>query len=132
MGILSARLASSRGATPEAAARELAGALVQPGAAFHLVFASPRYEPAALADALARAMPNAPVIGCTTAGEISPCGFSQGSLVGLSLAAPELRFASELVQPLETASFADIRAAANRALAELDGGPGELYGMLLI
>ena len=132
MGTLSARLGSSRGNTPEAAARELAGSLAQPGAAFHLVFASPRYEPAALADALADALPGAPVIGCTTAGEISPRGFSQGSLVGVSLAAPELRFACELVQPLETASFADIRAAADHALAEVGKGAGELYGMLLI
>ena len=132
MGSLSARLGNSRGATPDAAAMELAESLAQPGAVFHLVFASPRYEPQALAEALERALPDAPVIGCTTAGEISTRGFAQGSLVGLSLAASDLHFSTELVHPLETASFADIGAAADRALAQVGEGPGDLYGMLLI
>src|SRR5262249_28893965 len=100
-----------------------------------LAFASPRYDPEALAAELARALPGAPVIGCTTAGEISPRGFEQGSLVGLSLASTELQMASEIVHPLETASFAHIRAAAVRALSKVRGESapsGELYGMLLI
>ena len=68
MGELSARLGSSQASTPHQAASELGAVLAQPGAAFHLVFASPRYDPEALAAALARALPAAPVIGCTTAG----------------------------------------------------------------
>ena len=133
--MLSARLGSSHASSPSAAAAELAATLDQPGAAFHLAFASPRYNPEALAVELARALPGAPVIGCTTAGELSPKGFTQGSLVGLSLASSELRQATAIVRPLETASFADIRDAARRALAQVDGESapsGELYGMLLI
>src|SRR5262245_487351 len=135
MGILSARLGSSQASSPSAAAAELAAVLAQPGAAFHLAFASPRYDPDALAAELARALPGAPVIGCTTAGEISPRGFEQGSLVGLSLASTALRVATEIVHPLETASFAHIREAALRALSKVggeSGGAGELFGMLLI
>lgn len=53
--------------------------------ALAVVFVSSRYDLEVLARALEREFFPAPVIGCTTAGEIGPSGYTDGGLSGFSL-----------------------------------------------
>src|SRR4051812_34427980 len=64
------------------AAVELHDAIAQPDAAFVLVFCSPQYDLPVLGEALADVFGETLVIGCTTAGEITPAGYMTGSITG--------------------------------------------------
>jgi len=59
------------------------------------------------------------VIGCTTAGEITPVGYLEGSLTGVSLSGGGLVTASVLVDGLRDFALGNGDAAARRALAKL-------------
>lgn len=74
---------ASRAQAAEDAASELAEAIAQPDATT-FVFASSRHDLKALGPALTRRIPG-PVVGCTTAGEITPHGYARGSVVGFSI-----------------------------------------------
>ncbi len=52
-----------------------------------ILFVSPLADRAALEAALPEAFPGVPVIGCTTAGEISPDGYAEGEIVAVGLPA---------------------------------------------
>jgi hypothetical protein len=68
------------------AAQELYEALHAPGAALIVFYASPDYDLDVLGAALSeRFGADAPLIGCTTAGEITPMGYLEGSLTGVSI-----------------------------------------------
>jgi hypothetical protein len=56
-----------------------------------ILFVSPTADRAALEAGLPVAFPGVPVIGCTTAGEISPEGYSEGEIVAVAL--PSASFA---------------------------------------
>lgn len=62
-----------------------------------LVFFSPLYPADELAEALARHFPNVPCAGCTTAGEITPAGFTEGSLVVIAFPRAGFRFVSSII-----------------------------------
>lgn len=62
-----------------------------------LVFFSPHYPAEALSAALSRHFPGVPVAGCTTAGEITPAGFTEGSLVVLAFPRTGFRFVSSVI-----------------------------------
>ena len=87
---LRVRKAHSTATDARQAATELAEGLEQADANLVIVFCSPRYDldvfGATLQERLA-----CPVIGCTTAGEItSELGYIEGGVVGVSLASDEL------------------------------------------
>jgi hypothetical protein len=127
------RLGETARQDERAAAAELADQLVQPDPAVYLVFASPRYSADALTAELATQLRDAPVLGCTTAGEISVRGFRAGSAVGLSLPRDGMEVAHARVDRLDSATFADVRGAVKAALAKLKpGGAGRLYGLVFI
>jgi len=71
---------------PEALAKLARDLGPEPFAAV-VLFISPEADRAALADGLARAFPGITVIGCTTAGEISPEGYAEGEIVAVGLPA---------------------------------------------
>jgi hypothetical protein len=50
-----------------------------------MLFVSPRHDPGAIAAAAGRHLADAPVIGCTTAGEIGVTGYLDGSVVAVGL-----------------------------------------------
>jgi hypothetical protein len=52
-----------------------------------ILFVSPEADRAALEAGLPQAFPGVPVIGCTTAGEISPDGYCEGEIVAVALPA---------------------------------------------
>lgn len=98
--------AVSDAADPHTAAQELRSAL---GADLELavVFCSPRYPRDALAAALAESFGDTPVIGCTTAGEITPAGYTDGSLTGIGFPSADFSIATQRIDGLSAFEVSD-------------------------
>ncbi|MEQ1578400.1 MAG: FIST N-terminal domain-containing protein [Hyphomicrobium sp.] len=103
------RSASSSAATVTAAVAELKSALVPGGGpvpgfipapqdfAHLLAFYSTAYDAGELAAALSAAFPGTPVSGCSTAGEISPSGMTNGGVVLIAFPASNFRVHAGLI-----------------------------------
>ncbi len=105
---------------PVRAAREFHAAVAQPdGAGLVVFFCSPTFDLDALAGELKRLFGDTLVIGCTTAGEIGPDGYTEGSVSGFSLPAGECCAASELILSLESFQMARGQDAAEAVIAGL-------------
>jgi len=94
------RRAISVAQSPAAAAADLYAALWQPGCCLALVFVSASMDLPAFAAAIARLFGDVPVAGCTTSGEIGPGGYADGTVVGISLAAPDFAVSIGLIENL--------------------------------
>ena len=99
------RAGSSRQIDPEAAVRELAHALDQPDIGLVIVFASSAFDLDRLAAQLKDRFGAATVIGCTTAGEIGPAGYLDGSLSGVSIHRDDLVFEVSVLDQLSDFEF---------------------------
>jgi hypothetical protein len=86
---------------PRKAVRELALQIEQPNIQVCLVFFSDEYDPKELGQALQDYLPG-PVIGCTTAGQLSETGFQRGGISGASLAGGDLTATPYLIHPLSS------------------------------
>lgn len=133
----SIRRGQSMASSPVQAAREFHAAVAQESAGLVVFFCSAAYDLAALGAELAALFADAPLIGCTTAGEVGPDGYADGSLTGFSLGAQECCAASALVPDLSRFSMAAGHAAAEQAISALtlrSGAPldpAETFAMLL-
>lgn len=114
-GIVTAQVAAT---DPDAVARLAAGLGAGPFAAVFL-FISPVADLAALARDLPGAFGDAPVTGCTTAGEISAGGYVEGQIVAVAL--PSARFLAQtlLIPDLGHIAGQDIVGALIRKRATL-------------
>lgn len=81
------------------AVQELAAQIRQPESGLNLAFFSDAYDREALGHALQRHLPG-PLIGCTTAGQLSPLGFQRGGISGASLASEFFQAVPYLIHPL--------------------------------
>jgi len=95
----------SRQLDPVAAVLELAQAITQPEAGLVIVFASSRFNLDQLGAALQDRFGPATVIGCTTAGEIGPVGYLDGSLSGVSIHRDDITFEVALMESLSRFEF---------------------------
>ncbi len=95
---LSLRTGTSQQRNPVLAARELFEALCQPDIKLAVFYCASDFDLSALAGALRDNFGDINLIGCTTAGEITPQGYLDGALTGFSLASDEM--------DVETRSFA--------------------------
>ncbi|MBN2227672.1 MAG: FIST C-terminal domain-containing protein [candidate division Zixibacteria bacterium] len=68
-----------------AAVEEFSCQVLRPDTALAVAFVSPRYPRDELGPLLQKAFGDCPVIGCTTAGEITPAGYSENSLAGFGI-----------------------------------------------
>jgi len=114
------RVAHSLASQPRQAVEEFHAAAAQPDAALVLFFCSNRYDLAVLAQEIAHQFSDIPVVGCTTAGEIGPSGYCEGSLVGASFSADICMAATAHVEPLQQFEVSRGQAVANRLLQELE------------
>jgi hypothetical protein len=80
---------------------DLAAQIKQPNTKVCLVFFYDEYDPQQLCQALKEHL-TGPVIGCTTAGQLSEVGFQRGGISGASLAGDELSVIPYLIHPLST------------------------------
>lgn len=74
---------------PDRLAEILFSDLNQPDLSIVFVFCSSDYDLPALEQAWRKHFADVPLVGCTTAGEISEHGYQDGTTVGISLAAPD-------------------------------------------
>lgn len=114
----------SRHRSPAAAAEDLARQLRRVDAAAVLIFASPHFDPEALARGLSDSFGPTPVIGCSTAGEITPLGYENGTLTGIAFPRRHFRFLPHLLENLSRFSINEGLGACRRALAEFGETPG--------
>jgi len=75
---LSVRQGGSVAANEAEAVRELHASIYQPAAGLNVFYCSPSYDRERLAVALREAFGRQVVVGCTTAGEIGPTGYTSG------------------------------------------------------
>lgn len=112
------------------------------GIAFVLLFCSTAYDRAAVADAVSHHFGETPVLGCTTAGEITPFGYISGGLTGISFPAAEFEAVSALFEQLSEFNIASIAERTRQLMGELDaiepavpgenGERGRAFGLVLI
>jgi hypothetical protein len=122
LGELRVKQGASRSQDARVAARELHAAIGDSEAKLIIFYCSPAYDLDALGAALCELFgADAPLIGCTTAGEITPLGYLEGSLTGVSLGGPGFRAATTQVNDLRNFEFARGDAAAQAVLEELRG-----------
>ena len=102
-------------------------------------FASPDFNRAELAQALAIAFPNVTCIGCTTAGEITGDGYREGTLTGISFSSQHFKAKATLIPNLQSYRMEQGESVARDSLAALGLGlpsarsvPAQAFAMLLI
>ena len=105
---------------PRRAAVELHDAIAQPDTAFVLVFCSPQYDLPLLGEALADVFGDTLVIGCTTAGEITPAGYMTGSITGVSFPRSDFTAVAERIDDLESFEIAHAQALVRSLTAKRD------------
>jgi len=130
MGII-VKQAFTREQDEQRAVAEIAEGIAQPNARLGVFFCSSRFDTDRLSAAL-RSI-DLPLIGCTTAGELSSmAGFSEGSIVAASLASTELSAQVRMIPRLDALDAARAEEL-NRELAaarRLPGAPA--FGLVLI
>jgi hypothetical protein len=131
------RIGYSGNPNPAAAAAELREQIAHDPAGLALAFASNRYDRDALAQALRREFAGLPMIGCTTAGEIGPLGYTEGGLSGLTLGHDDLVYEIGLIEGVsrlntrEGQAFAySLRQNLARRVEQFD--PNRCFALLLI
>lgn len=122
---------------PRQAVRELHAALWQERLELVLLFCSARHELDAVADEVDRLFGSTPVIGCTTAGEIGPAGFSKRSISGVSFSAEDCTAVIGSIDSLQDLTVEHGTAFVQELLQRLesrvaDVGPHNTFGFMLI
>jgi hypothetical protein len=131
------RTGFSQSLDPALAVADLYDAVAHPDAALVMFFCSVAYDMDTLASELKRRFGSTQVIGCTTAGEITPVGYMDGTLTGFSLSATDCRVRTVCVTGLAGNTPDAGYCAAQAALAAL-GESGQApdadntFGLLLI
>jgi len=106
------------------AAEDLAAQLKDVDAAVVLVFASPHFDKEKLASGLTGGFGATPVIGCTTAGEITPLGYETGTLTGVAFPRRHFRFSSRLITDLSNFSIDDGVRFCREFISDFGETPG--------
>ncbi|AHI76162.1 FIST N domain protein [Burkholderia thailandensis USAMRU Malaysia  len=107
-------------ADARAAVREVHVALAGCDAELVLFFCSSRFDLDALADEMRERFRGTRVIGCTTAGEIGPAGYRNGSLVAVALPRALFTIETALLEGLQTFTIASGHACTLDALHDLE------------
>lgn len=107
-------------ADPEEAVRMFYDAVYQPETALVLFFCSSSYCLKTIEAEMARLFRDVPVIGCTTAGEIGPDGYTNGTLSGMSFPADSFYAASRCFGPLNPFDAVKCQAGTHELLMELE------------
>ncbi|CCD97235.1 conserved hypothetical protein [Bradyrhizobium sp. ORS 375] len=125
----------SKAATVAAAAAEICDQLPADGLAMVLIFLSPHYDPHDFIAAMTARLPNTPVYGCTTAGELSPDGWEDNSVVALAFAADDFTVKTQPIFGLSGFRVDEGRRLGNELRQELlrNGGVDDgVFGLVLI
>ncbi len=118
------------------AAREFIKQVDQPEASVVVFFASSNFDLKVLEKEF-KGKFSAPVLGCTTAGEITPEGYCQGTLTGFSIASEELEVFPFLIPSLQTFDRAKteniVKSIQDKLVQTRKNRPeADAFGLLLI
>jgi hypothetical protein len=127
----------SRSSDAVQAAAELHAAVHLPDAALTFFFCSSDRDLDALGSELRRKFEGTHLIGCTSAGEITPLGYLDGSLAGASLPAGDFKVASTLIKDIERFAVGDAPRICASLLSQLGEERSALtaqdtFGLLLV
>jgi hypothetical protein len=119
------------------AARELFEGLAQPDPGLVVFFCSAAFDLDLLAREIGRRFAGTNVIGCTTAGEITPAGYMDGSITGFSIAGADCCAVTELIPDISSLRIPRGPATVDALIAALaDRGqavdPANTFALLLI
>lgn len=122
---------------PRRLAVEISSELMQEDISLVLLFCSPALSSDAFAEEISGHFPGIPVVGCTTAGEITPLGHRHDSVTGVSLAAPDFRATVHGIEDVRHFGVAEGRDLVQTALRDLaERAPNwpadQTFAMLLI
>ncbi len=106
--------------SPEIAVAGIAEILDRSDLGQLLVFFSNRYAADALSDAFSRFFEGIPVAGCTTSGEITPDGFTDGSLLVVAFPKQGFNFVSALIPDVRGLTVERGTEAVRTLRAKLD------------
>ena len=87
------------------AAQELAAQLADPEIGFVLFFCSAEFDLARLSIAIEQSQPEVMVVGCTTAGEITPFGYARGCICALGFSRQLFTVGAALIKEMEQFSL---------------------------
>ena len=121
---LSIRKGTSQSRDAGQAARELFAALDQPDIKFAVFYCASDFDLPTLATEMHRCFGDINLVGCTSAGEITPQGYLQGALTGFSIASADMD-AVTLAIPLDPFDS----ASAGQSVADLLGRLGTRDGL---
>ncbi|MCD8512000.1 MAG: FIST C-terminal domain-containing protein [Nitrincola sp.] len=107
------------------AARQLAEQLYHDQLEAVLFFCSAEYDLDRLAQSLNDVFAGVKVIGCTTAGEITPRGYDRGTLVGLGFHRDTFNIEASLIADLDQYSLAIAQQQVDTMIAKLREGSGQ-------
>ncbi|MDQ7007081.1 MAG: FIST N-terminal domain-containing protein [Acidobacteriota bacterium] len=132
---LRVRIGRSRDPRARGAAAEIREQTAQDGLSLAFLFCSPRYDLDALGAAIDELF-DCPVLACTTAGEFSSAGYTDGGIVAATLASGELEVQTLFIDDLEDFCGDPVRDRTREALADRFGwkGPSSrgAFGLLLV
>ena len=130
---------SSSLSDPAAAVRELRGLIMGANTEAVLLFISPVFDRAKLREAINREFAGVRVIGCTTAGEITPLGYEEGTITGAAFNADQFKINSVLLRDIAAFSMETGSDMVHAALGGLGLSfptarhvPAQTFAMLLI
>jgi hypothetical protein len=131
------RHAYSTAPTAVEAAREIHAGLAQADLELVVLFCSRRFDLNVLGPEIARLFGDTTVVGCTTAGEITPVGYLEGSITGFSLSGDECKAVAQLIPAISSLQIPEGVSAADaliRRLAERGSTPepSDTFALLLI
>jgi hypothetical protein len=112
-------VATSRSGRVEDAVAEIRSSLAYHDPALLIVFFSPRYNSASLARQLSNAFPGVRIAGCSTAGEMSPEGICDDTIVAVGFDRSSFTIITRCMTELSTLSMRRTRQFAADALREM-------------
>lgn len=96
-----------------------------------LLFCSAQYDLQKLGRKIASSF-SAPVVACTSEGQLGDRGFQTGGITAVSLSSPELRVSSYLISPLAECQARASEAAFNALSSLLESGAERSFGLVLV
>ncbi|CAM2850540.1 Uncharacterized conserved protein [Legionella steigerwaltii] len=116
----SIRIGQSSSKDPQAAVKEFHAAVYQPNMELVLFFCSSHYDLDAIANEINSLFPKQKVIGCTTAGEIGPIGYTEYTLSGVSFSSDGFTVAAGYINDLKNINYEKGHVFVNNLLQQLE------------
>jgi hypothetical protein len=110
------RTAMSEASDGETVAQDLSRQLIHPHLGFVLFFCSAEYDLQALGEALEQYFGGVTLVGCTTAGEITPQGYGRNCVTAIGFDHRQFSVACELVDEMERFSLIDAQQLVERLI----------------